>query len=132
MLEYLRFLYPWSFPFLIYINDLTEDLTTNAKLFADDIFLFSVVHDTQTSANDLTKDLKTTNNWAFQWKMNFKMENSDPTKQAQEVIFSSKAKETYHSSLAFNNSSVSQSSSPRSKNSIFRNKQNFRSSPKIT
>ena len=59
MLEYLRFLYPWSFPFLIYINDLTEDLTTDSKLFADDIFLFSVVHDTQTSANDLTKDLET-------------------------------------------------------------------------
>ena len=44
--------------FLIYINDLTEGLTTNVKLFADDTSLFSVVHDTQTSANDLNKDLK--------------------------------------------------------------------------
>ena len=33
--------------FLIYINDLTEGLTTNVKLFADDTSLFSVVHDTQ-------------------------------------------------------------------------------------
>ena len=32
--------------FLIYINDLTEGLTTNVKLFADDTSLFSVVHDT--------------------------------------------------------------------------------------
>ena len=52
--------------FLIYINDLTEGLTTNVKLFADDTSLFSVVHDTQTSANDLNKDLKIINDWAFQ------------------------------------------------------------------
>ena len=55
--------------------------------------LFSVVHDTQTSANDLNKDLKIINNWAFQWKTNF---NPDPTKQAHEVIFSRKAKEINH------------------------------------
>ena len=48
--------------FLIYINDLTEGLTTNVKLFADDTSLFSVVHDTQTSANHLNKDLKIINN----------------------------------------------------------------------
>ena len=47
-----------SLLFLIYINDLTEGLTTNAKLFAGDTSLFSVVHDSQTSANDLNKDLK--------------------------------------------------------------------------
>ena len=34
------------FLFLLYINDLTEDLTTNVKLFADDTSLFSLVHDT--------------------------------------------------------------------------------------
>ena len=31
--------------FLIYINDLTDDLSSNVKLFADDTSLFSVVHD---------------------------------------------------------------------------------------
>ena len=51
---------------MIYINDLTEGLTTNVKLFAGDTFLFSVVHDTQTFANDLNIDLKVINNWAFQ------------------------------------------------------------------
>ena len=63
--------------FLIYINDLTEGLTTNTKLFTDDTSLFSVVHDTQTSLNDLSKDLEIISNWAFQWKMNF---NPDLTK----------------------------------------------------
>ena len=96
--------------FLIYINDLTDGLTTNVKLFADNTSLFSVVHDTQTSANDLNKDLKIINNWAFQWKMNF---NPDPTKQAHEVIFSRKTKEIYHPPLVFNNTNVSQSSSQK-------------------
>ena len=72
--------------------------------------MVSVVHDTQTSANDLNKYLEITNNWAFQWKMNF---NPDPAKQAHEVIFSCKAKEIYHPPLVFNNTSVSQSSSQK-------------------
>ena len=67
---------------------------------------FSIVHDTQTSANNLNKDLKI--NWAFQWKINF---NLDPTKQAHEVSFSPKVKEIYHPPLVFNNTSVSESSS---------------------
>ena len=44
--------------FSIYINDLIEDLSSNTKLFADDMSLFSVVHDIQTSVNNLNKDLE--------------------------------------------------------------------------
>ena len=73
--------------FLIYINDLTEGLSSNAKLFADDTSLFSVIHDIQTSANNLNKYLERISQWATQWKMNF---NPDTTKQAQEVNFSRK------------------------------------------
>ena len=72
--------------------------------------LFSVVHDTETSANDLNKFLELMNNWTFQWKMNF---NPEPTKQAHEVIFSRKAKEIYHPLLVYNVTSVSQSSSSK-------------------
>ena len=78
---------------------------------ADDASSFSAMSDTQTSPNDPNKDLETTNNWSSRWKMNFKMENPNSSKQAQEVIFSRKAKEIYHHSLPFNNSSVSQSTS---------------------
>ena len=73
--------------FLIYINDLSGDLSSKAKLFADDTSLFSVTHDITTSANELNNDLKKISDWAFQWKMSF---NPDPSKQAQEVIFSRK------------------------------------------
>ena len=92
--------------FLIYINDLSEGLSTNAKLFAGDTSLFSVIHGSQTSANVLNEDLEMIHNWAFQWKMNF---NPDPTKQAQEVIFSRKTKKLPHPPLAFNNANVTQS-----------------------
>ena len=44
--------------FFIYINDFTEGLTNNIKLFADDTSLLSVVYDTQTSANDINEGLK--------------------------------------------------------------------------
>ena len=38
--------------FLIYINDLTDGLSSNTKLFADDTSLFSVIHDVDTYANE--------------------------------------------------------------------------------
>ena len=81
------------------MNNLTEGLSANAKLIVDDASLFSIIHDSQTCANDLKKDLEVIHNWAFQWKINF---NPDPTKQAQEVIFSCKTKKLHHPSLVFN------------------------------
>ena len=44
--------------FLIYINDLPDGLSSNAKLFADDTSLFSVVNDINTSGIELNSDLK--------------------------------------------------------------------------
>ena len=89
--------------FLIYINDLSEGLTTNAKLFAGDLLLFSVVDNINLSATNLNSDLSKINAWANQWKMNF---NPDPNKQVQEVIFSHKIRKTSHPPLTFNNKSV--------------------------
>ena len=47
--------------FLICINDLSENLTSNLKLFAVDTSLFSVVHDVIASAKELSDDLKKVN-----------------------------------------------------------------------
>ena len=91
--------------FLIYINDLSEGLTTNAKLFADDVSLFSVVNNINLSTTNLNSDLSKINAWANQWKMTF---NPDFNKQAQEVIFSRKIRKTSHPPLTFNNNSVKQ------------------------
>ena len=75
-------------------------LYSNAKLFADDTSLYSVIHDSNTSALELNNDLAKINRWAFQWKMSF---NPDPNKQAQKVTFSRKSKAISHPPLVFNN-----------------------------
>ena len=43
--------------FLIYINDLSDNLISVSKLFADDTSIFSTVFDTKQSAQNLNKDL---------------------------------------------------------------------------
>ena len=91
--------------FLIYINDLSDNLASNPKLFADDTSLFSVVKNVDASNIDLNNDLKKIGEWAFQWKMSF---NPDPTKQAQELIFSRKVQMTNHGPLFFNENAVPQ------------------------
>ena len=55
--------------FLIYINDLSKNLSSNPKLFADDTSLFSVPPYLNTSTDNLNEDLKNINNWTTQWKM---------------------------------------------------------------
>ena len=64
--------------FLIYINDLLDNLTSNPKLFADD-----TLTDPNVTANQINNDLHNINTQAYQWKMSF---NNDTSKQAQEVI----------------------------------------------
>ena len=93
--------------FLIYVNDLSDGLTANPKLFADDTFLFSVIHNINSTANDLNSDLMKIIYWAFQWKMRF---NLDPKKQAQEMIFSRKTYKIDHPPLYFNQNLVKSSS----------------------
>ena len=93
-------------PFLIYINESSENLISNPKLFADKRSLFSVIFVKDLSGKNLNDDLNRTNNWAFQWKMSF---NPDPNKQAQEVLFSRKIQKSSQPSLIFNNNIVTQS-----------------------
>ena len=60
---------PFLIFFLVYINDLADRLSLNAKYFADDTSLFLVIHDVDTSVNKLNNDLYQINKWAFQWKI---------------------------------------------------------------
>ena len=89
--------------FLIYINDLENGIKSSIKFFADDTSLFSVAKDPIATADDLNNDLTLINKWAFQWKMSF---NPDPTKPAEEIIFSHKKKPLHHPPIFFNNVEV--------------------------
>ena len=79
--------------FLIYINDLAEDISSTTKLFADDTSLFYVVNNINESVNQINMDLEKISLWAYQWKMSF---NPDISKQDQEVIFSKKSVNVSH------------------------------------
>ena len=89
--------------FLININDLPDNLSTNVKLFADYTSLFSVVEGITTTSCDLNYDLNRVREWDFQWKMSF---NPEPSKQAQEVIFTRKLQKKDYTPLYINDSSV--------------------------
>ena len=65
--------------------------------------LFSIVKDPAISANNLNHDLDIIQQWAYQWKMEF---NPDPTKQANEVLFSCKKSSPNHPQLIFNGIAV--------------------------
>ena len=107
--------------FLIYINDLSDNLASNPKLFADDTSLFSVVKNVNASNIDLNNDLKKIGEWAFQWKMSF---NPDPTKQAQELIFSRKV-QTTNPPLFFNKNVVPKTTLQRHLGMFLDSKLNF-------
>ena len=84
--------------FLIYTNDLSNNLSSNFKLFVDGTPLFPVIHQINVSAGELNEDLKKPGDWAFQWKMIF---NPDVSKQGQEVVSSQKMKKSHSSSCGF-------------------------------
>ena len=79
--------------FLIYINDLALILNSEAKLFADDTSLFSIVNCVNNSSSTLNSDLLKIQDWSYQWKMSY---NPDQTKEAKKVIFSRKKNATMH------------------------------------
>ena len=108
--------------FLIYISDIVDGLSSNAKLFADDTSLFSVAHNANTTAKELNNDLVKINRLAYQWKMSF---NPDSSKQAQEVIFSRETKKEYHPTLAFNNNDLSETNSQKHLGDVLDNRLSF-------
>ena len=95
---------------MIYINGLSDGLTSNPKLFADDTSLFSVIHNINSTANDLNSDFMKISNWVFQWKMRF---NPDPNKQAPEVIFSRRINKIDNLPLNFNQNLLKSSSTDK-------------------
>ena len=96
--------------FLVYINDLEKNIKSNVKFFADDTMLYSIVKDPVLTASDLNHDLAAIHQWAYQWKMEF---NPDPTKQANEVLFSCKKTPPNHPQLIFNGAQVTQVSAQK-------------------
>jgi len=57
--------------FLVYINDIVENINCNIRLFADDTSIYITVDNPTTTANTLNTDLNTISKWAEKWQVNF-------------------------------------------------------------
>ena len=85
--------------FLIFINDLPEDLVCNPTLFADDVSLNAVMFDHDYSMENLNTDLKLIYEWSAKWKMAF---NPDVIEPAEEVIFTNRSLIRYDPNVFYN------------------------------
>ena len=107
--------------FLVYINDLVENVDSDVKMFTDDTSLFSVVRDEATTPQQLNRDLERVRLWAWRWKMEF-----NPTK-TEEVIFSAKRIKPHHPNLFLGDIEVERKSEHKHLGLILDSKLNFQS-----
>ena len=89
--------------FLIYINDLPENLQSTVKLFADDTSLFSTVYVPNISTSQLESDLK-----KFSGHTNGKQPSilAYPSNRKKLYIFFRKTGKVSHPSITFNTAPV--------------------------
>ena len=64
--------------FLVYINDLTQNLHSNPKLFVDDTSVFLTVTDDALSNSYLNDDLSKINDSGYKWKISFDPDKARP------------------------------------------------------
>ena len=76
--------------FLLYINDIVQDIGSNIRLFADDTSLFIIVDDPVTAAGCINTDLDKISNWASTWLVTF-----NPPK-TETLLFSRKINRPLH------------------------------------
>ena len=83
--------------FLVYINDIVDDIQANINLFADDTSLSIVVGDPDQVGRVLQSDIDKINQWAQKWLVQF-----NPSK-SQFLVISQKPFKTNHSGLFMSN-----------------------------
>ncbi len=76
--------------FLIYINDIVNEIHSNIRLFADDTSLYIIVDDPIMASTALNHDLDTIHQWSQRWLVKF-----NPAK-TETMIFSRKLDKPQH------------------------------------
>ena len=92
------------------------------ELFTDDASCFIIVKDKTESADTLNNDLMLISKWAYNLKMVF---NPDPSKPAQEVLFSRKKQVQVHPTISLNNIQIEKAPYQRHLGLIIKEKLNF-------
>ena len=101
--------------FLLYINDIVEDIQSTVRLFADDTSLYVIVDDPPTAADQLNSDLAKINSWAKKWLVTF-----NPSK-SESVVFSRKRNKPNHPPVSMNQELINEVTSHKHLGLIFSN-----------
>ncbi len=78
--------------FLIYVNDIIIDITSDIFLYADDIILMKIVTDPILDTRVMNSDLEQLNAWSKQWAVTF-----SPAKSKQLIVTKKVIREAYDS-----------------------------------
>ena len=90
------------FLFLVFINDITNNIKSYIKLFADDTMIFIVVEDPTQAAQILNDDLQTIHQWSETWLVKFN------AKKTKSLLFGSKSNRHPHPKLYLNHQEISE------------------------
>ena len=88
--------------FLVFINDIVEEINSSIRLFADDTSLYIIVDDPLDAAIQLNADLPRIDMWASMWLVTF-----NPSK-SESLIFSRKVNKPYHPPIYMNYQQVNE------------------------
>ncbi|MES9992837.1 MAG: reverse transcriptase domain-containing protein, partial [Candidatus Thiodiazotropha sp.] len=88
--------------FLLYINDIVNDIGSHIRLFADDTSLFIIVDDPATAAGYINTDLTKISTWASTWLVTF---NPSKTKS---LLVSRKINRPVHPPIFMQNHQISE------------------------
>ena len=86
--------------FLVYVNDLVDNITCDVRLFADDTSLLEVVNDPIETSNHLNINLSVIHNWGKLWRVTFNALKS------LSVIFSTKLVKPHHPPVRLGDSEI--------------------------
>ncbi len=88
--------------FLIYINDIVNEINSNIRLFADDTSLYFIVDEPNIASRILNDDLDKIHNWSENWLVNF-----NPNK-TETMLISRKQNRRIHPPLYMNGTVIKQ------------------------
>ena len=101
--------------FLIYINDIVDEIHSSIRLFADDTSLYIIVNDPQQAANILNADLAKLHAWSSKWLVTF-----NPSK-SESIIFTRKRIKPVHPPLHMNQQAINEVTSHKHLGLVFSN-----------
>ena len=75
--------------FLIYINDVSRNIMSDTKLFANDIKVYRVLRDTKEDVEELQKDLSHLGSWSSDWQQKFNTDKCEVMRISKKNDYSS-------------------------------------------